>query len=217
MKLLLHTASMAAIRQVGDYGVMSGVSTDPTVIAQEGRALEEVLSDITGAVPHGIVFVSVISLTWEKMVEEALELARISTNLEISIPMCAAGLRAIKILSTQGMRTNCTLIFSAGQALLAARAGAAYVSPSVGRLDDVDSVGVNLISDITKIFAVHRLDCQIIAASIRSPLHVVQCAKAGAHMATVPPAVVGQMIHHPLTDAGIQQFTTDWEALLTTL
>jgi transaldolase len=162
----------------------------------------------------GVVFGEVISLEADKMVEEARELVKINKRLEIKVPMCAEGLKAINILHNEGIRTNCTLIFSAAQALLAARAGASYVSPFVGRLDDIAATGIDLIGDIAEIFAIHNIDCEIIAASTRSPLHVVQCAKLGAHIATVPPQVIEQMIGHPLTDIGIARFMKDWEGLL---
>jgi transaldolase len=139
---------------------------------------------------------------------------KINKRLEIKVPMCAEGLKAIHILKGEGIRTNCTLIFSAAQALLAAKAGASYVSPFVGRLDDIAATGIDLIGDIAEIFAIHNIDCEIIAASTRSPLHVVQCAKLGAHIATVPPQVIEQMIGHPLTDIGIARFMKDWEGLL---
>lgn len=213
MKLFIDTANIAAIKEANDYGVICGVTTNPSIIAKEGRVFEEVLAEITKIVPDGVVFGEVISLEHEKMVAEALELVKLGKNLEIKIPMCAEGLKAIKILKSKGIRTNCTLIFSAGQALLAARAGASYVSPFVGRLDDIGATGLDLIADIAEIFAVHDIDCEIIAASTRSPLHVIECAKLGAHIATVPPSVINQMISHPLTTSGIERFMQDWEGL----
>lgn len=216
MKLFIDTANIDAIREANDWGVICGVTTNPSIIAKEGRDFTEVITEIAGIV-DGVVFGEVISMEHEKMVEEAHELVKINKKIEIKIPMCAEGLKAIKILKKEGIRTNCTLIFSAAQALMAARAGASYVSPFVGRLDDIGATGVDLIADITEIFAVHSIDCEIIAASTRSPLHVIDCAKVGAHIATVPPAVLSQMIGHPLTTAGLEKFMKDWEGLLAKL
>lgn len=216
MKLFIDTANIAAVKEANDFGVICGVTTNPSIIAREGRNFIEVITEIAGIV-DGVVFGEVISMEREKMVSEAHELAKISDRLVIKIPMCAEGLKAINILKKENIRTNCTLIFSAAQALLAARAGASYVSPFVGRLDDIGSAGVDLIADIAEIFAIHDIDCEIVAASTRSPLHVIQCAKAGAHNATLPPAVLRQMIDHPLTTVGLEQFMKDWEDLLTKL
>jgi len=216
MKLFIDTANIEAIRRANDYGVICGVTTNPTIIAKEGREFFEVLREITTIV-DGVVFGEVNSMDAEDMVDEALELIKLSPQLAIKIPMCAEGLKAIKILTEKKIKTNCTLIFSAAQALLAARAGASYVSPFVGRLDDIGAVGIDLISDIAEIFAVHNISSEIIAASTRSPLHVIECAKAGAHIATVPPAVIEQMIGHPLTTIGLERFKADWEALQATL
>lgn len=216
MKIFIDTANIEAIKEANDYGILSGVTTNPSIIAKEGRVFEEVISEIVSIV-DGVVFGEVISMDHKKMVEEAHELIKINKRIEIKIPMCAEGLKAIKILKSEGIRTNCTLIFSAAQALLAARAGASYVSPFVGRLDDIGATGVDLIADIAEIFAVHEIDCEIIAASTRSPLHVIQCAKVGAHIATIPPAVIQQMLHHPLTSSGLDKFMQDWEGLLAKL
>jgi len=214
MKIFIDTANIDAIREVNSWGVLCGVTTNPSIIAKEGRDLTEAITEIAGIV-DGPVFGEVISMEAEGMVKEAGELTKLHKNIEIKIPMCAEGLKAISILKGKGIRTNCTLIFSAAQALLAARAGASYVSPFVGRLDDVAAAGVELIEDIAEIFAVHALDsCEIIAASIRSPLHAVQCAKAGADIATIPPNVLQQMLHHPLTDRGLEQFEKDWAGLM---
>ena len=212
MKLFIDTANIEAIRRANDYGVICGVTTNPTIIAKEGREFFEVLREITSIV-DGVVFGEVNSMDVDGMVAEALELITLSPQLAIKIPMCAEGLKAIKILTAKGIRTNCTLIFSAAQALLAARAGASYVSPFVGRLDDIGATGVDLISDIAEIFAIHDIPSEIIAASTRSPLHIIDCAKAGAHIATVPPAIIEQMIGHPLTTIGLERFKADWESL----
>ena len=213
MRFFIDTANVAAIREANDWGVICGVTTNPSIIAKEGRDFKEAITEIAGIV-DGPVFGEVISMDGAEMVKEADELLKIHKNIEIKIPMCAEGLKAIKVLSARGVKTNCTLIFSAAQALMAARAGASYVSPFVGRLDDIAATGVELIADIAEIFAVHDIDCNIIAASTRSPLHIVQCAKAGADIATVPPNVLKQMIDHPLTTAGLERFMKDWEGLL---
>ncbi len=212
MKLFIDTANTEEIRQASDLGVICGVTTNPSLIAKEGRDFVEVVKEITTIV-DGPISAEVISLEHEKMVEEALELAKIHKNIVIKIPMCAEGLKAVKILSQKGIRTNVTLIFSAAQALLAARAGASFVSPFLGRLDDIGSDGMILIRDITEIFEKHQISTEIIAASIRHPIHVIEAAKAGCHIATVPYKVIMQMIGHPLTDSGIARFLKDWEGV----
>ena len=212
MKLFIDTANTEEIRQASDLGVICGVTTNPSLIAKEGRDFVEVVKEITTIV-DGPISAEVISLEHEKMVEEALELAKIHKNIVIKIPMCAEGLKAVKILSQKGIRTNVTLIFSAAQALLAARAGASFVSPFLGRLDDIGSNGMILIRDITEIFEKHQISTEIIAASIRHPIHVIEAAKAGCHIATVPYKVIMQMIGHPLTDSGIARFLKDWESV----
>lgn len=212
MKLFIDTANTEEIREASELGVICGVTTNPSLIAKEGRDFVEVVKEITTIV-DGPISAEVISLAHEKMVSEALELAKIHENIVIKIPMCAEGLKAVKILSEKGIRTNVTLIFSAAQALLAARAGASYVSPFLGRLDDIGSEGMILIRDIAEIFRVHQLSTEIIAASIRHPIHVIEAAKAGCHIATIPYKVIMQMIGHPLTDAGIARFLKDWEGV----
>ncbi len=212
MKLFIDTANTEEIRQASDLGVICGVTTNPSLIAKEGRDFVEVVKEITTIV-DGPISAEVISLEHEKMVDEALELAKIHKNIVIKIPMCAEGLKAVKILSQKGIRTNVTLIFSAAQALLAARAGASFVSPFLGRLDDIGSNGMILIRDITEIFEKHQISTEIIAASIRHPIHVIEAAKAGCHIATVPYKVIMQMISHPLTDSGIARFLKDWEGV----
>ena len=212
MKLFIDTANTEEIRQASDLGVICGVTTNPSLIAKEGRDFVEVVKEITTIV-DGPISAEVISLEHEKMVEEALELAKIHKNIVIKIPMCAEGLKAVKILSQKGIRTNVTLIFSAAQALLAARAGVSFVSPFLGRLDDIGSDGMILIRDITEIFEKHQISTEIIAASIRHPIHVIEAAKAGCHIATVPYKVIMQMIGHPLTDSGIARFLKDWEGV----
>ncbi len=212
MKLFVDTANVDEIRKANDMGVICGVTTNPSLIAKEGRDFKEVVKEITQIV-DGPISAEVISLNSEGMVEEAIELAKIHPNIVIKIPMCEEGLKAVKVLSARGIRTNVTLIFSAGQALLAARAGASYVSPFVGRLDDIGMEGVNLIEEVSEIFNIHGIETEIIAASIRNPIHVTSCRKAGADIATVPYKILVQMTKHPLTDAGIERFLKDWETV----
>ena len=212
MKLFIDTANVEEIKKANDLGVICGVTTNPSLIAKEGRIFEEVVKEITSIV-DGPISAEVISLESEKMVEEALELVKIHPNIVIKLPMCIEGLKAVKILSAKGIKTNVTLIFSATQALLAARAGATYVSPFVGRLDDIGQEGINLISEVAEIFNIHGIETEIISASIRNPIHVTSSALAGAHIATVPYKVIEQMTKHPLTDAGIAKFLKDWETV----
>ena len=212
MKLFVDTANVDEIRKANDLGVICGVTTNPSLIAKEGRDFKEVVKEITQIV-DGPISAEVISLESEKMVEEAIELAKIHPNIVIKIPMCEEGLKAVKILSNKGIRTNVTLIFSAAQALLAARAGASYVSPFVGRLDDIGMEGIKLVEEVAEIFRIHGIETEIIAASIRNPIHVTACAKAGADIATVPYKILVQMTKHPLTDAGIARFLKDWESV----
>ncbi|CEP80898.1 fructose-6-phosphate aldolase [Paraclostridium sordellii] len=210
MKIFIDTANIDEIKEANTWGIVDGVTTNPSLIAKEGRDLQEVINEICSIV-DGPISAEVISLEADKMVEEAMELVKLHKNIVIKIPMCIEGLKAVKILSEKGIRTNVTLIFSSQQALLAAKAGATYVSPFVGRLDDIGTTGVNLISDIATIFEVHEMDTQIIAASIRNPIHVSECAMAGSDIATVPFNVLKQMSKHPLTDIGIAKFLSDYE------
>lgn len=212
MKLFIDTANVDEIRSANDLGVICGVTTNPSLIAKEGRVFEEVVKEITSIV-DGPISAEVISLEADKMVAEALELAKINKNIVIKIPMTAEGLKAVKQLSEKGIKTNVTLVFSPTQALLAARAGATYVSPFVGRLNDISSNGNALIESIASIFAIHGIDTEIIAASIRSPEDVLDAALAGAHISTIPYKVILQMIEHPLTSAGIERFLKDWEGV----
>ena len=212
MKIFIDTANVDEIKAANDLGVICGVTTNPSLIAKEGRIFEEVVQEITTIV-DGPISAEVISLEADKMVEEALELAKIHKNILIKIPMTAEGLKAVSRLSKKGIHTNVTLIFSPSQALLAARAGATYVSPFVGRLNDISSDGNKLIGDIASIFDIHGIDTEIIAASIRSPEDVADAALAGAHIATIPYKVICQMIKHPLTDIGIERFLKDWEGV----
>ena len=209
MKLFIDTANVEEIRAAAELGVICGVTTNPSLIAREGKVFEEVIKEITTIV-DGPISAEVVSLAAEGMVAEAKELAKIHENIVIKIPMTLEGLKATKQLTDLGIKTNVTLIFSATQALLAARAGATYVSPFVGRLDDISDSGIDLVADIAEIFAIHDIKTEIISASIRGPQDVTDSAKAGAHIATIPYKVIVQMSKHPLTDAGIAKFMADW-------
>ena len=210
MKLFIDTANVEEIKLSNELGVICGVTTNPSLIAKEGRDFKQVVTEITKIV-DGPISAEVISLECDGMVAEAIELAEIHKNIVIKIPMTLEGLKAVKILTSKGIRTNVTLIFSAAQALLAARAGATYVSPFLGRLDDIGMPGMELIEEIVEIFKMHNIKTEIIAASIRNPLHVIDAACAGANIATIPYKIILQMINHPLTDAGIEKFMQDWE------
>lgn len=212
MKFFIDTANVEHIKLANDMGVICGVTTNPSLIAKEGRDFIEVVKEITQIV-DGPISAEVISLEADKMVEEAIPLAKIHPNIVIKIPMTAEGLKAVKKLTAMGIKTNVTLIFSAAQALLAARAGATYVSPFLGRLDDIGTNGMILIEEISEIFEIHDIDTQIIAASIRNPIHVIDAARAGCDIATIPYNVIEQMLHHPLTDIGIERFLKDWETV----
>lgn len=212
MRLFIDTANIEEIKEANSWGIISGVTTNPSLIAKEGRDFKEVVREIAQIV-DGPISAEVISLEASGMVSEARELAKIHPNVIIKIPMTLEGLKAVKTLSAEGIRTNVTLIFSANQALMAARAGATYVSPFVGRLDDVGHDGLGLISEIVQIFAQHGIETEIISASIRHPLHVTQSALLGADIATVPFKVLKQMAQHPLTDQGIERFLADWAKL----
>lgn len=210
MKLFIDTANVADIRRANDMGIICGVTTNPSLIAKEGRDFKQVVTEIAGIV-DGPISAEVISLEADKMVEEALPLAAIHKNIVIKLPMCEEGLKACKQLTAKGIKTNVTLVFSAAQALLAARAGATFVSPFLGRLDDIGMEGMALIEEIVDIFNAGAIDCEIIAASIRNPIHVTAAARIGCHIATVPANVLFQMVKHPLTDNGIERFLKDWE------
>lgn len=210
MKLFIDTANVNDIREANEWGVICGVTTNPSLIAKEGRVFEEVVKEITGIV-DGPISAEVISLEADKMVEEAIPLSKIHPNIVIKLPMCAEGLKACKKLTAMGIKTNVTLVFSAAQALLAANAGATYVSPFLGRLDDIGMEGMALISEIVDIFNAQGIGTEIIAASIRNPVHVTAAARLGCDIATVPMNVLRQMIKHPLTDLGIERFLKDWE------
>lgn len=209
MKIFLDTANVNEIREINEIGIIQGVTTNPTLIAKEGKDFKEVIKEITSIV-DGPVNGEVLSLDAKGMVEEGRELAKIHKNMVIKIPMCEEGLKAVNILSKEGYKTNVTLIFSANQALLAAIAGATYVSPFVGRLDDILSDGIKLVGDIREIFDNYGLETEIISASIRNPEHLFNSAMVGAHIATVPYSVLKKSMNHPLTDKGIKSFIDDW-------
>lgn len=215
MKFFIDTAKVEDIRKANDMGVICGVTTNPSLIAKEGRNFEEVIKEITTIVDGPISGeVKATTTDAEGMIKEGREIAAIHPNMVVKIPMTVEGLKAVKVLSAEGIKTNVTLIFTANQALLAARAGATYVSPFLGRLDDISVRGVDLIREISEIFEVAGdIDTQIIAASIRNPIHVTDCALAGADIATVPYKVIEQMTKHPLTDAGIEKFQADYKAV----
>ncbi|NLY43184.1 MAG: fructose-6-phosphate aldolase [Clostridiaceae bacterium] len=212
MRLFIDTANIKEIQDANDMGIISGVTTNPSLIAKEGRDYFKVIEDIAQIV-NGPISAEVISLESREMIKEAYELAKMHENIVIKIPMTTEGLKAVKELSEQSIKTNVTLIFSAAQALLAARAGATYVSPFVGRMDDVGNQGLNLIREIADIFQIHGIQTEIIAASIRNPIHVIEAARMGAHIATVPYNVLIKMTGHPLTDKGIKKFLEDWESV----
>jgi transaldolase len=214
MKFFIDTANIDEIKEANDMGIICGVTTNPSLIAKEGRDYMNTLKEITTIV-NGPISGEVKATTKdaEGMIKEGRGIASIHPNMVVKIPMTAEGLKAIKALHSEGIHTNCTLIFTANQALLAARAGATYVSPFVGRLDDISTRGIELIQDIAQIFRVGNIDAQIISASIRNPLCVTQCALAGADIATVPFNVIKQMVHHPLTDEGIIKFQNDYCAV----
>lgn len=212
MKLFIDTANIEEIKEINDWGVICGVTTNPSLIAKEGRDFKEVIHEIVSIV-DGPISAEVINLNADGMVEEALELAQIHKNIVIKIPMTKDGLKAVSILNKKGIKTNVTLIFSASQALLAARAGATYVSPFVGRMDDISNEGIDIIEDIVDIFDLHGIGTEIISASIRHPMHVIDSAKAGAHIATIPYNVFQTMVKHPMTNLGIERFLKDWEGV----
>jgi transaldolase len=210
MKFFIDSANLEEIKEANSWGVVAGVTTNPSLAAKEAGGFEDMIKAIA-AIVDGPVSAEVISTGSEGMIREARTLVQWAPNIVVKIPMTIEGLKAIKVLSREGIRTNVTLIFSVNQALMAARAGGTYVSPFVGRLDDTGANGMKIVEDIANIFAIHDIAAEIIAASMRHPLHVTAAAIAGAHIATVPFSLLTQMVKHPLTDAGIQQFMKDWE------
>ena len=214
MKFFIDTANVEDIKKANDMGVICGVTTNPSLIAKEGKNFNDVIKEITSIVDGPISGeVKATTIKAEDMIAEAREIAKIHKNMVVKIPMTVEGLKAVKVLSKEGIKTNVTLIFSANQALLAARAGATYVSPFLGRLDDISTDGLELIRTIADIFATHDIDTEIISASVRHPIHVTECALAGADIATVPYSVIEQMTKHPLTEQGIEKFKKDYEAV----
>ena len=214
MKFFVDTANVEEIRKANDMGIICGVTPNPSLIAKEGRDFNQVIAEIASIVDGPISGeVKATTTDAEGMIKEGREIAAIHPNMVVKIPMTVEGLKAVKVLHAEGIKTNVTLIFSAAQALLAARAGATYVSPFLGRLDDISMPGIDLINEITEIFMMHDIQTEIIAASIRNPIHVIDCAKAGADIATVPYKVLEQMTRHPLTDQGIAKFQADYKAV----
>ena len=214
MKFFIDTANVEDIKKANDMGVICGVTTNPSLIAKEGRDFNEVIKEIASIVDGPISGeVKATTVDAEGMIAEGREIAKIHPNMVVKIPMTVEGLKATKVLASEGIKTNVTLVFTANQALLAARAGATYVSPFLGRLDDISQPGIDLIRTIADMFAVAGLETEIIAASVRNPIHVTDCALAGADIATVPYNVIAQMTKHPLTDAGIEKFQADYRAV----
>lgn len=214
MRFFIDTANVEDIKKANDMGVICGVTTNPSLIAKEGRDFNEVIAEIASIVDGPISGeVKATTTDAEGMIAEGREIAKIHPNMVVKIPMTVEGLKAVKVLTAEGIKTNVTLIFTPAQALLAARAGATYVSPFLGRLDDISTKGVDLIAEIAEMFRVAGLKTMIISASVRNPIHVVDCALTGADIATVPYKVIEQMTHHPLTDAGIEKFKQDYLAV----
>ncbi|EAC3105895.1 fructose-6-phosphate aldolase [Listeria monocytogenes] len=211
MRFFIDTANVEEIKKANRMGFIAGVTTNPSLVAKEGRDFNEVIQEITSIV-DGPISGEVVSLEADEMIAEGRVIAKIHPNMVVKIPMTGEGLAAVKVLTEEGIKTNVTLVFSATQALLAAQAGATYVSPFLGRLDDIGDDGLVLIRDIADIFEIHGIPTEIISASVRHPIHVIECAKAGADIATVPFKVFEQMLKHPLTDSGIDKFLADWEA-----
>ena len=210
VKIFLDTANIEAIKKYNDMGILDGVTTNPTLLAKEKGDPIEIMREIVRIV-NGPVSLEVVSTDTEGMVEEARRLVKFGSNVVVKIPMIADGLKAIRMLSMEGIKTNCTLIFSANQAILAAKAGATYVSPFIGRLDDAGHEGMQIIRDIVQIFRNYKFDTKVLVASVRHPLHVVEAAKIGADIVTMPPDVLEKMLKHPLTDKGLSIFLDDWE------
>jgi transaldolase len=211
MKIFLDTADIEEIRTAARWGILDGVTTNPTLYSKVGGSYDEILAEVCRLTP-GPVSAEVVADEVDGMIEEGRHFAKIAPNIYVKVAMSENGLEAISRLADEGIRTNCTLIFSTNQGLLAAKAGASLISPFVGRLDDINQDGMTVIRELAEIVAIHELDTEVLAASIRNPLHMTQAALAGAHVATVPFKVLQQMVHHPLTDAGIVQFKKDWTA-----
>ncbi|WP_010274840.1 fructose-6-phosphate aldolase [Paenibacillus senegalensis] len=211
MKIFLDSANVEEVRQAYEMGVIAGITTNPSLIAKEGRDIFSTIREMVSIVGDLPISAEVISLQADEMVEQGKKLAEIGPGIVVKVPMCEEGLKATSRFSQLGIKTNVTLLFSSPQALLAARAGATYVSPFVGRLDDINMIGMKLIEEVSLIFNKHQIASEIITASVRHPAHVIEAAVHGADIATLPFKVIQQMVKHPLTDAGIQKFTEDWE------
>lgn len=212
MQIFIDSANIDEIRKANDWGIINGVTTNPTLIAKENKNFKEIIQEIMDVI-NGPISVEVLSTDTEGIINESIELSKLSKNVVIKIPITSDGLKAIKVLNNKNIKINATLIFSASQALLVAKAGATYVSIFVGRLDDVSHEGIQIVRDIVDIFSLYDFDTEIIAASIRHPLHVIESAKAGVHISTIPFNVIEKMIKHPLTDIGIERFLKDWEMI----
>jgi transaldolase len=210
MKIFVDTADLDEIRELASWGVIDGVTTNPTLVARSGRSFKEIVEEIFDIV-DGPISLEAVSTKAEDLIKEARKLSKIHKNVAVKIPMTPEGLKAVKVLSKEGIKINVTLVFSANQALLAAKAGATYVSPFIGRLDDIGQEGMQIVEEIMDIFDNYNFKTQVIVASIRHPIHVIQAARYGAHIATIPPKVIKQMVKHSLTDVGIERFLKDWE------
>ncbi len=212
MKIFLDSANLGQIRKYHDIGLVDGVTTNPTLLSKEGGDPQEIMGEIVRLV-HGPVSLEVISTEYEGMMQEGRNLSRFGKNVVVKIPMTADGLKAVRQLKNEEIKTNVTLIFSPNQALLAAKAGASFVSPFIGRLDDIGEIGMDVIRDTVEIFRNYKYEAEVLVASVRHPLHVIDAAKLGAHIVTLPPDVLGKMITHPLTDIGLARFLEDWKKL----
>jgi transaldolase len=212
MKLFLDTANVEHIREIAGWGILAGITTNPSLVSKEGRCMRDCLLEITGII-SGPVSAEAMSTDTDGMVREARELASIADNINVKIPMTPQGLAAVSQLSREGIKTNVTLIFSANQALLAAAAGATFVSPFVGRLDDIGNRGMTVVEEVVDIFDIYAISTQVIAASLRHPIHVTEAAQAGAHIATIPYEIMTRMVRHTLTDIGIRKFQEDYEKI----
>ncbi len=213
MKIFIDTANIDEIRTANEWGVIDGVTTNPTLVAKEGKDFKSIVNQILSIV-DGPISVEVISTDAKGMVKEAVEMSKWSKNIVIKIPMIPEGLKAVKILNEKGVKTNVTLVFSVNQAILAAKAGATYVSPFIGRLDDIGHDGMQIIKDLVGIYKIYNFKTEIIVASVRHPLHVIESAKIGAHVATIPFSVIEKMFKHPLTDIGLEKFLKDWKMVV---
>ena len=212
MKIFIDSANIDEIKKANEWGIIDGVTTNPSLAAKENKNLKDIIQEIIRVV-NGPISVEVISTNSEGMVKEAVEISEWSENIVVKIPMIPEGLRAVKMLKGRNIKTNVTLVFSANQAILAAKTGATYVSPFIGRLDDIGDDGMQLVHDIMHIFSLYDLKTEVIVASIRHPLHVIEAAKAGAHVATIPFNVIEKMFNHPLTEMGLEKFLNDWEKI----